>query len=241
MLLAGCGGASRGEDDKPELTVSAAASLSEPFGRYGRAFDPARVRLSFAGSDELVAQIRRGAQPDVFAAANTDLPEALARERLLEPPVVFATNRLVLAVPTGSRVDSLADLEAPGRRLVIGSESVPVGRYTREVLARLGGPRSRRILANIRSEEPDVKGVVAKVAGGAADAGFVYRSDAMAAGGRLLAIELPARLKPETSYAAGVLRESSHPRLAREFVAGLRSGSGRRALREAGFAPPAQR
>jgi molybdate transport system substrate-binding protein len=236
-LLAGCGG-SQGAADRPELTVSAAASLTEALGGYGRGFGPARVRSSFAGSDELAAQIRRGVRPDVFAAANTELPQALAREGLVDPPVPFATNRLVLAVASSSRIDSLGDLEAPGRRLVIGSRSVPVGSYTRQVLARLGAERSRRILARVRSEEPDVNGVVAKVAGGAADAGFVYRSDGIAAGDRLRAIELPAHLRPEATYGVAVVRGSAQPRLARAYVAGLRAGAGAAALRQAGFGPP---
>ena len=218
--------------------MSAAASLTEALGTYAEQFPPARVRLSFAGSDELAAQIRRGVKPDVFAAANTDLPQELAREGLVEPPVVFATNTLVLAVPAGSDIDSLDDLVAPGRRLVIGAPSVPVGKYTRKVLARLGPERARRILAGVRSEEPDVKGVVAKVAGGAADAGFVYRTDALAAGDRVRAIALPARLKPDGSYGVAVVKGSSQPRVAQQYVSGLRSGAGARALREAGFGAP---
>jgi molybdate transport system substrate-binding protein len=239
LALAGCGGGSEpGAGGKPGLTVSAAASLTEALGIYAERFPPARVRLSFAGSDELAAQIRRGVKPDVFAAANTDLPEELAREGLVEPPVVFATNTLVLAVPARSDIDSLEDLEAPGQRLVIGAATVPVGKYTRKALSRLGPERSHRILAGVRSQEPDVKGVVAKVAGGAADAGFVYRTDALAAGDRLRAIALPARLKPEGSYGVAVVQGASQPRVAREYVSGLRSGAGARALRDAGFGPP---
>lgn len=234
-----CAGGAEAGGDSPELTASAAASLTEAFERYRSTFGPARVRLSFGGSDELAAQVRQGARPDVFAAANTDLPRALWREGLVERPVTFATNRLVLAVPAGSGIDSLADLERPGVRLVIGSESVPVGRYTREVLARLGPERARRVLAGVRSEEPDVRGVIAKLAAGAAEAGFVYRTDVVAAKGRLRAIELPERLGPETAYAAAVVRRSSQPRLAREFVEELRGGRGASVLRDAGFdAPP---
>jgi molybdate transport system substrate-binding protein len=233
---AGCGGGSRGSAaEEPELTVAAAASLSGALERTARGFRPARVRLSLAGSDELAAQIRRGARPDVFAAADAELPRALAREGLAEAPTAFATNRLVLAVPAGSPIDSLADLEAPGRRLVVGTASVPVGRLTRAVLARLGPERSRRILAAVRSEEPDVRGVAAKVAGGAADAGFVYRTDVRAAGARLRALELPERLRPYTTYGAAVVRGAPEAGLARRFVADLRSGAGARALREAGF------
>ena len=236
LLLAACGGG--GSAERPRLTVSAAASLTAPLERYGRAFGPARVRLSFGGSDELAAQIRRGARPDVYAAANTALPEELHHEGLVERPIAFATNRLVVAVPARSAIASLADLERRSVRLVVGSPSVPVGIYTRRALARLGRERTRRILAGVRSEEPDAKGVVAKVAQGAADAGFVYRTDVRAAGGRLRAIELPERLRPEAAYAAAVVRGSGHAGPARRFVRGLAGGRGAALLRGAGFGPP---
>ena len=95
--LAGCGRRIRARDT-PDLTVSAAASLKTAITDYGR-FDAATVRASFAGSDELAAQIRQGVQPDVFASANTKLPDELYTEGLVEKPVVFAANELVLAVP----------------------------------------------------------------------------------------------------------------------------------------------
>ena len=236
LAASGCGGDAAG-GERPRLTVSAAASLTEPLERYGAAFAPAQVRLSLGGSNELAAQIRQGARPDVYAAANTKLPQQLFREGLVERPTVFATNRLVLAVPAGSRVRSLADLERPATRLVVGSPSVPVGAYTREALGRLGPERSARVLANVRSEEPDVKGVVAKVAGGAADAGFVYRSDVVGAGARLRTIELPPDLRPRVEYGVALVRGPKRPRLARSFVEGLVSGRGQAALREAGLGP----
>ena len=232
-VLAGCGGSG---SDRPEVLVSAASSLKAAFTSYGRSFSSARVRFSFAASDELAGQVRRGARPHVFAAANRELPTALWREGLVERPVVFAANRLVLAVPAGSeRVRSLRDLERPGVRLAVGSPSVPVGAYTDRVLAGLGPARRRRVLAAVRSREPDVAGVVGKVSAGAVDAGFVYATDVRAAGGRLRAIALPARLRPTVAYAAAVVRGAAERAAARAFVAGLRSGAGAAALRRAGF------
>ncbi len=241
VSLAACGAQSEREQGAGELTVSAAASLTEAFEALDAELPDVRARFSFGGSDELVSQIRGGARPDVLAAANTEIPERLFREGLVERPVAFAGNRLVLAVPSGSPIDTLANLEAPGTRLVIGSASVPVGAYTRKVLGRLGPVRSSRILARVASEEPDVKGVIAKVASGAADVGFVYRSDAVAARGRLGALELPDALRPEAVYAAAVVRGSDRPDLARRFLAELRSPRGVGALRRAGFAPPPRR
>jgi molybdate transport system substrate-binding protein len=227
-----------GDDGQPTLRVSAAASLKNAFEDYGSAFGAARTSFSFAGTDELAAQIRRGARPDVFAAANTRLPNELYEEGRVERPVEFAANRLVVAVPAdGARVGSIADLDDEGVRIAAGSASVPVGSYTREVLGRLGRGRARDVERNIRSNEPDVSGVVGKVAQGAVDAGFVYITDVDASGGRLRAIELPERLRPRVAYGIAVVKSSDHREQAREFVGGLLSGVGRQALAQAGFEP----
>jgi molybdate transport system substrate-binding protein len=233
--LAGCGG---GDDDEPRLVVSAASSMSEALTSCSRDFDGAQVRLSLAGSDELAAQIRQGVRPDVYAAANTTLPEELHADDLLSRPVEFATNVLVIGVPADSEVRETADLRRDGMRLAIGSESVPIGAYTRELLDRLPGGEGELILDNVRSNEPDVRGIVGKLAQGAADAGFVYATDVTAAGGKLKAIPLPPAVEPDVTYAAGVVRGAPEPELAREFVAGLRDGECAGALRQAGFGGP---
>ena len=243
-LLAGCGDddsadGGGGGASKPTITVSAAASMKEALTACAPGFSDATVKLQFAGSDELAAQIRQGVPVDVFAAANTKLPDALAAEGKLEDPQEFASNQLVLAVPAeDAQVDSLADLEQPGVKLVIGSEGVPVGDYTRKVLANLGAERSAKILANVRSEEPDVKGVVGKLTQGAAEAGFVYASDVKATNGQLKAIPLPARLEPTATYAAGVVSASKQQDAAKAFVDDLVSGDCHQALLDAGFGEP---
>jgi molybdate transport system substrate-binding protein len=230
-LLAGCG-----DDGSPRLVVSAAASLSDALTQCSREFRGADVRLSLAGSDELAAQIRQGVKPDVYAAANTALPEQLAEEGLVEKPVVFATNELVLAVAAEDpKIASLADLARPGIKLVIGAESVPVGSYTRQVLNRLPEPQEQSILANVRSEEPDVTGVVGKLDRGGADAGFVYRTDIVDG---LEAISLPADLQPTVAYGAGVVRGAPQRELAQRYLDGLVDGACADALRHAGFGDP---
>ena len=227
VAVAGCGG---GGD--PRLTVSAASSLKRALTDYGDGFGGAKVRLSFAGSDQLAAQIRAGARPDVYAAANTDLPQGLFRDGLVERPVEFASNSLVVAVPaSGGKVRALADLGRPGVRIAVGAASLPVGAYTRKVVAKL--PAARRIEANFRDQEPDVSGVVARVARGAVDAGFVYVTDVEGSNGTLGAIELPVDAR--VVYAAAVVRGSKHREEARRFVRGL-AGNG--ALRKAGFGLP---
>jgi len=233
--LAGCGS---GGGDGPTLTVLGASSLTEALGRYGDAFPGAAVRSSFAGSDQLAAQIKQGARADVFASADTAYPAELHREGLVGKPVVFARNRLVVVVPQDSPADSLADLAQPGTKIVIGDSSVPVGEYTREVLGRLPAAEREAILANVRSEEPEVSSVLAKVVDGAADAGFVYVTDARTVGGEVGTLAIPNRLQPDVAYAAAVLSDSAEPELARRYLEGLLHGRGAAELRAAGFLPP---
>jgi molybdate transport system substrate-binding protein len=238
LVLAACGGDERA-GGKPLLTVSAAASLKQAFTAYGKQFSGASARFSFAGSDELAAQIEKGVKPDVFAAANTKLPDALYAKGLVEKPTVFAGNRLVLAVPADStKVGSLADLERHGVKLAIGSKAVPIGSYTRAVLGKLPAGRSAAILANVRSEEPDVAGITGKLTQGAVDAGFLYASDVRATDDELRAIELPAALQPSVAYGVAIVKGARHPAQARAFIAGLLNGAGAQALTDAGFQPP---
>lgn len=231
----GCGS---GDGDEPTLIVLGASSLTEALGRYGGSFAGAKVRSSFAGSDQLAAQIRQGAQADVFASADTDYPAELHREGLVEEPVVFARNRLVAVTAPGSSVKSLADLARPGTKIVIGDASVPVGEYTGEVLGRLPGREREAILANVRSEEPEVSSVLAKVVDGAADAGFVYVTDARTLAGEVETVPIPPDLQPDVAYAAAVVSDSAEPELARRYLQGLLHGRGAADLRQAGFLPP---
>jgi molybdate transport system substrate-binding protein len=235
-LVAGCGGS----DDSTRVVVSAGSSMRAALERCGPRFgkaEGAELRLSFGGSDQLAAQIRQGATVDVFAAANTRLPDDLNGDLLVEEPVDFATNEFVLAVPKHSAIDSLDDLTADGTKLVVGSDSVPIGIYTRETLAKLPADQEKAILANVRSSEPDVNGIVGKLTQGAADAGFVYVTDVKATHGELRAIELPEELDPHATYAAAVVTKAEEPEIARKFVEGLKDGDCADALAEAGFGP----
>ena len=224
--LAACGG------DDGTLTVFAAASLREAFPKID-----AHARYSFAGSDELAIQIREGAPADVYAAASPRHPAELAAEGLVEPPVVFATNRLVLVVPgdNPAGIGSVEDLAHEGVRLVIAAAGVPAGDYTRQVLETLG---REDVLDRVVSEEADVKGVVSKVALGEADAGFVYATDVAPVEDDLDLIELPEEAQPEVEYSVAVVRGSEREADARVFVEGLLGEGGREALRDAGFGTP---
>jgi molybdate transport system substrate-binding protein len=221
------------------LTVSAASSLTKAFTEYGTQFSAANAKFSFAGSDQLAAQIQQGVKPDVFASANTKLPDTLYAKGLVSKPTLFTSNRLVIAVPAGSStVRSVADLAKPGVTIAIGSASVPIGSYTLKVLSHLPAAERKAILANVRSEEPDVKGVIAKVTEKAVDAGFVYVTDVTVTSGKAIAIQLPNGLKPLAAYAVAVVTGAPHPSQAQAFIAGLVSGAGQQDLLNAGFLPP---
>jgi molybdate transport system substrate-binding protein len=244
-LGAGCGddeengNAATAQSGEPtRLVVSAAASMTEALEACAPEFgdqENADVRLSFAGSDELAAQIRQGVKPDVYAAANTRIPGELYDEGLVEQPVQFASNEFVLAVPKGSNIDSLDDLTTSDVKIAIGSESVPIGSYTRDTLAKLPPEQEQAILANVRSNEPDVKGIVGKLSQQAADAGFVYVTDVNAAGDQLKAIELPAELEPDVTYGAAVVKGAEQPAKGQAFVDALTAGPCADALQAAGF------
>jgi molybdate transport system substrate-binding protein len=231
----GSGGSTTAAAAKPRLVVSAASSMTEALTACAKDYTAADVKLSFAGSDELAAQIRQGVPVDVFASANTKLPDELEQDGLLEKPVEFATNQLVIAVPADSDIASIDQLSEPGVTIAVGSESVPIGSYTREVLSRLPADQDKAILANVKSEEPDVKGIVGKLTQGAVDAGFVYVTDVNAAGDELEAIDLPEKLQPEVTYAAGVVTKAKQPEAAADYVEGLREGACADALQQAGF------
>jgi molybdate transport system substrate-binding protein len=211
------------------VTVFAAASLTDVLPRIDSG-----ARYSFGGSNTLAAQIGQGAPADVFAAADTSLPRRLHARGLVEKPVVFARNRLVLIVPRANprRIHSVYDLRARGVRLVVAGAAVPVGAYTRKALARihLGG-----VLRNVVSEEPDVRGVLAKVALGEADAGFVYSTDARTAPGKVRVLALPAAAQPTIAYALAVVTASGKQSAAKAFVQRVLSKAGQERLTAAGF------
>lgn len=235
----GCGDEGSGDPaGSPELVVFAASSLGPALESYGPDFEGADVKYSFAGSDDLAAQIRQGVTPDVYAAASTELPDQLAADGLLQEPRAFVTNELVIGVPAGSDIDDVGDLARPEISVAIGDDAVPVGLYTREVLAELGTGPAQAILDNVGSSEPDVAGIVAKLTQGAVDAGFVYRTDVQASSGELDAVVLPKQVTPEVAYAVAVTIDAEEPALAQAFVDSLRSGAGQQVLRDSGFGPP---
>jgi molybdate transport system substrate-binding protein len=214
----------------PRLTIYAASSLTEVFPRIDR-----RPAYNFAGSNQLVLQIRQGAPADIFASAAPTFAQDLYRERRVEKPRTFASNRLVLAIPRSNPagVSSVFDLRRKSVKLVIGTARVPIGAYTRKVLRNLG---MTSVLSKVVSEEPDVKSIVGKVALGEADAGFVYRTDVQPVKDRVRAIAIPAWAQPKVRYEIAVVSSSRNKAAARAWVRMiLTNARARRALKRAGF------
>jgi molybdate transport system substrate-binding protein len=232
-LAAGTAAGSSGRSSGDVATVLAAASLTEVLPRID-----ADARYSFGSSNALAEQIRRGAPFDVFLSASPLYTQALRDEGLARRPVAFATNSLVVIVPRSNpaKIRTIADLaRRPKLRLVVAGPKVPIGLYTREVLKRLG---MLRILKRTVSLEPDVKGVVGKVALGQADAGFVYRTDVKPVASRVRAIAIPARAQPTVTYELAVAARSVDLEAAQDFVISVLGPNGRRELRSALFGIP---
>jgi molybdate transport system substrate-binding protein len=215
-----------------QITVYAAASLTDVFPKIASA-----PRYSFGGSNTLAAQIRLGAPADIFASANMTLPNALYADGLCSKPVVFTRNRLVIVVPKSNpaHIRSIYGLTRAGVKVVIAGPGVPVGSYTLQILRNMN--LSAGVLKNVVSQETDVREVLAKVALGEADAGFVYSTDARTVPGRVTVINVPAWAQPKVQYGICVVNRSSNRAEARAFVAKVLSKAGQAKLLAAGFLP----
>jgi molybdate transport system substrate-binding protein len=245
LLAGGCGGTEDLEPEPVTLNVYAASSLTEAFAELEATFERTHsdvdVALSFAGSQVLRIQIEEGAPADVFASANPEHMEALIEAGLVQSARVMAANELVVIVPADnpSGVASFEDLPA-ARRLVLGTPDVPVGRYAREVLARADSllrPGFRAaVLANLVSEESNVRLARAKVELGEADAAIVYVTDAVGSD-RVRSVPIPGELNVRALYLIGAVERAGASELAEEWIELVRSPGGRAVLTRHGFVP----
>jgi molybdate transport system substrate-binding protein len=216
-------------------TVFAAASLTDAFPKIAP-----HARFSFAGSNTLAAQIRQGAPADVFASANTSLPQALHADGFCSKPVVFTRNALVLIVPSSNPagIHSVYDLRRNGVKLVIADKGVPVGSYTLQVLKNMN---LTSVLKNVVSRENDVREVLAKVALNEADAGFVYSTDARTVPSKVKVLKIPAWAQPKVQYGICVVSASHNRAAASAFVKRVLSPAGQKILLRHGFLPRLKR
>jgi molybdate transport system substrate-binding protein len=240
LFVPACGGS---VSERSEITVLAAASLTAAFTKIGVNFERANpdvtVRFSFGPSDGLATQILEGAPADVFAPAS---PKYMDQVRSDGPGVTeqvdFARNTLAVIVPSGNpaHIESVDDLARPGVKLVLAAVGVPAGDYAREILGNAG--IQKEALANVVSNEEDVKGVVQKVLLGEADAGIVYRTDVtpdISANVREIAI--PDGVNVIATYPIALIDGSSHTPAATAFIRYV-AGPGQTTLRSFGFLPP---
>jgi molybdate transport system substrate-binding protein len=215
-----------------QLTVYAAASLTDVFPKIDSS-----QKYQFGGSNTLAAQITQGAPADVFASANTTLPQQLFSKGLCSKPVVFTRNTLVVVVPKANpaKIRSIYNLAKPGVKLIVAGPGVPVGSYTLQILKNMN--LSTSVLKNVVSRETDVREVLAKVALGEADAGFVYSTDAKTVSDKVKVIKVPAWAQPKVQYGICVVSTSSNKADAQAFINKLLSKAGQARMLQYGFLP----
>ncbi|MBK9125706.1 MAG: molybdate ABC transporter substrate-binding protein [Chloroflexi bacterium] len=231
------------------LIVFAASSLTDAFEEIGATFETENpgvdVLFNFGGSSTLGAQLSEGAEADVFASANQrQMAAAQEAGRIAGEPRVFARNRLALIVPADNpaQIESLADLQNPGVVLVIAAEGVPVRDYTETMLTAMSADPAHGqmvvvgIRANVRSEEPNVRQVTAKVALGEADAGIVYSSDVTPdIRESVIQFEIPDAFNVIAEYPIAVVEGAGDAVLAQSFVEFVHSDAGQDTLERWGF------
>jgi molybdate transport system substrate-binding protein len=235
LTLSACGPA--GASGR-EVTVLAAASLTDAFTELGDAFEAANdavtVRFGFAGSQQLATQVVEGAPADVLATADMAQMEIVAAAGATAgAPTPFAGNRLTIAVEPGNplAIGTLADLADPDLALVLAAEEVPAGRYARALID------AADVALAPASLETDVRAVLAKVALGEADAGIVYVSDVVAAGDDVSRVDLPDDHDVTASYPIALLAGARSPDLGQAFIDLVQSDEGQAVLAEHGFVP----
>ncbi|MFI8419959.1 molybdate ABC transporter substrate-binding protein [Streptomyces sp. NPDC085479] len=227
---------SAGAAPRADLTVLAAASLTDVFKTAGAAYEKAhpgtKITFSFAGSQELVAQVSQGSPADVLVTADTKSMDKVKADT--GTPAIIAKNRLVIATGEGNpfKVDDLKDLADTKLKVVLAAPEVPAGKYSKQILDKQG------ITVKPVSQEPNVRAVLSKVELGEADAGLVYRTDAASAADKVDAVEIPDDRNAIAQYPAATLKDSKNAEAAAAFVAWLSSPDGQKILQDAGFQKP---
>lgn len=248
--VAATGGAVEFPDAGGELTVFAAASLTDAFEQIKidlEAREPdLTITYNFAGSHALVTQLTEGAEADVFASANAaQMTTADEAGVVAGEPVDFVRNQLVIVVPADNpaALATAAGLGQAGLRLVLAQPEVPVGNYGRQSVCLMGQDAAAygddfvaRVAANVVSEEEDVRDVLAKVELGEADAGIVYVSDAVVAGDEVHLIEIPEAVNVLAAYPIAPVAGGDAD-LAAAFISYVLSEDGQETLAEFGFDP----
>lgn len=233
-LGAGCGGSS----GPVTLTVLATSSLTEALGEIGTAYAQAhpgvKVRFEFGASPEMADRLSEPDPGDVLMTAdNASMDEA--DEYLDGQRRIVAHDSLTIAVGPGNprRIRGLSDLARRGTRVVVGAGTVPVGRYTRQVLGKAG------LSLRWTSEEISARAVLDRVRSGEVDAGIVYVTDLRSAGVAASSVPIPAAVNVTAAFPAAVVGDADHPREAEAFVSWLVAPAAQRLFNKYGFPSPA--
>ncbi len=247
------GGANRNLDSTGavtgEISVFAASSLTDAFMEEAAAFERAnpgvKVTMRFGASSALAVQINEGAPADVYASADLAQMKVVTDAGAVSESKIFVKNTPVVVIPrSDTKVASFAELAMPGVRLVLAGSEVPIGRYSREILRKAsaeGGVSSdfsERVLANLKSEEANVRAVLTKVQLGEADAGIVYRTDVPAAGGEVAVVDIPEAYNVVASYPIAAVKDAKNAQGATAFIAFIMSSEGQDILAKHGFVSP---
>ncbi|MGA7075515.1 MAG: molybdate ABC transporter substrate-binding protein [Halobacteriota archaeon] len=251
VAIAACGCMSPTQTTQSgKLTVFAAASLTDAFNEIGRSYQAnhtdTNISFNFGGSQVLRTQIEQGARADVFASANLKQMNALKDQGLMNNSsiTVFAKNKLAIIVPAANpaNITNLSDLARSGIKLVVGTKDVPCGDYTIQMLnntanvTAYGPDFKNRTLANVVSQEPNVNGIVTKVALGEADAGIVYVSDVpLQYKDKVQTIAIPDSVNVVAQYPIGVLSGTKNAQEAQSFIDFVKSPAGQTILQKYGF------
>ncbi len=234
----GQAGAASSSTVSGEITVLAAASLTETFQTLGKQFEAANpgttVTISFGASSALATQIQQGAPADVFASASQKTMDAVVSAGWASSSTPFTENVMEIAVPPSNpaKVTGLSDLAKPEVKVALCQPEVPCGAVAQKVFTNAG------ITVQPVTEEADVKATLAKVTLGEVDAGVVYVTDVLAAGDKVTGIEIPADVNASTTYPIATLSASKNPALAKAFVDEVLSADGQKVLAAAGFQAP---
>jgi molybdate transport system substrate-binding protein len=243
-LVSGCGSASdtSAEDSSGaltgEITVLAAASLTESFTTLGDQFEAAHpgttITLSFNSSSSLASQIVNGSPGDVFASASQKNMTQVMDAEAGDEPTTFARNILEIATPPGNpaRISSLDDLKDPDVTVAVCAEEVPCGVVARTVFDNAG------ITVVPATNEATVKAVLTKVELGEVDAGLVFVTDVNAAGDKVVGVEIPQDVNASTDYPITMLKTTDNAVLSQAFIEYVLSEDGQAVLVESGFATP---
>lgn len=221
------------------ITVFAAASLTESFNQIGKAFESAnpgaKVTFSFAGSSALATQINNGAPADVFASASpTNMKQVVDGGNTDGAGTVFVRNQLVIAVPKGNpkNIKGLSDLTSAPVKVALCAEQVPCGVAAKTALT------AANVTVTPVTFEQDVKAALAKVKLGEVDAALVYRTDAKSSSSDVDGIEFPESAKAINDYPIVVLSRTANRPAAVAFVAYVLSDKGIAVLTNVGFQKP---